>query len=286
MPESPTSREWDGRPVEALADALAATRFTDLRCFPEVDSTNRLLLDAARAGEPEGVVAVADFQSAGRGRLGRTWSAPPGASLLVSVLVRPDVPPDRAHLVTMAAGLAACDAVWLVAGFNPSLKWPNDLVVGDRKLGGMLTEADLADGRVKALVVGLGLNVNWHDFPPEIAEVAVACNQVTGETVDRSDLLVRLLERFEDRYAGLAGAYGPEGVVAEYRQRCSTLGRRVRIEQADGAFEGTAVDVDDDGRLVVERDEGAPAVVAVGDVVHLRPVAGGGDTPGEETLPG
>jgi len=254
-------------------DRLAATRFRDVRHFAEIDSTNRYLLDEARAGAPEGVVAVADHQSAGRGRLGRAWSAPPGASLLVSVLLRPGLPMERLHLVTMALGLAACDAVWLTAGFSPSLKWPNDLVVGSRKLAGMLAESVVDGGEVSALVAGIGLNVNWDEFPPEIAETAVACNMVTGEPVDRDDLLVRLLERFDGRYGSLARPGGGEGTVGEYRQRCATLGRRVRVEQPSGAFEGVARDVDDAGHLLVERDDGVVTTVTAADVIHLRPAA-------------
>ncbi|MBI2168748.1 MAG: biotin--[acetyl-CoA-carboxylase] ligase [Actinobacteria bacterium] len=263
MPSPPES--WPD-----LGKRLAgATRFSDLRWFDDLDSTNRYLLDEARAGAPEGVVAVTDHQSAGRGRLGRTWSAPPGSSLLVSVLLRPAMPAAEAHLVTMAAGGAACDAVFLTAGFAPSLKWPNDLVVGRLKLAGMLSEAELRDGRLDALVVGVGINVNWHDFPPEIAETATACNLVTGDEVDRLELLERFLERLDDRYATLQGPLGFEVTLAEYRSRCATLGREVRVELAGETVEGTAVDVNESGHLIVESG-GSVRELAVGDVVHLR----------------
>lgn len=249
----------------------ATTRFGDLRLLDEVDSTNRYLLDEARRGASEGAVVVADHQTAGRGRLGRTWEAPPGASLLVSVLLRPDVDPGRSHLVTMAAGVSMVEAVWQSAGFTPSLKWPNDLVVGDRKLAGMLSEADMRKGRFDALVVGIGVNVNWDEFPPELADTAVACNQVAGRPVGRAALLGTFLERFEDRYATLLRPGGDEAVTGEYRHRCSTLGRRVRVDlTGDESIEGTAVGVDDAGRLMVDTLDGG-VTVAVGDVVHLRP---------------
>lgn len=264
MPDPPES--WAD-----LQERLAATRFGDLRHLDEVDSTNRYLLDEARRGASEGIVAVADHQTAGRGRLGRTWEAPPRASLLVSVLVRPDLEPTRSHLATMAAGVAMVEAVWLVAGFTPSLKWPNDLVVGDRKLAGMLSEAELRDGRLDALVVGVGVNVNWDEFPPELAETAVACNQVAGRPVDRAALLGAFLERLDDRYATLLRPGGDEAVLGEYRRRCSTIGREVRVELAgDEQLVGTATAVDAAGRLEVETPDGV-TLVAVGDVVHLRP---------------
>src|SRR5580692_10569135 len=153
----------------------AGTRFGPVRRFAEIDSTNRYLLDAARAGAPEGAVAVADYQRAGRGRLGRRWEAPPGSNLLVSVLLRPRLAVEELHLCTVAVALAASAACEQGAGVVPDLKWPNDLMVGDRKLGGILAEAlpagtsaaDADDGtgrgstNAPAVVVGLGLNVGW-----------------------------------------------------------------------------------------------------------------------------
>lgn len=269
MPEAATSRSPTPFDSAALRERLAGTRFTDIRVFTEVDSTNHYLLDEARAGAPEGVVAVADFQHAGRGRLGRTWTAPPGASLLVSVLLRPPLATARAPVVTMAAGLAAVDAVWLAARFTPSLKWPNDLVVGSRKLAGILTEADVAGDEVRALVVGVGINCNWDEFPPEIAAAATACNLETGRPVDRHELLVHLLQRLDVRYTTLVGPRGIDAVLGEYRQRCATLGREVRVELPGGeVVEGRAEDVTEEGHLVVSTP--VRRVIPAGDVTHLR----------------
>jgi len=230
-----------------------------VRRFDTLDSTNRYLLDEARTGAPEGLVAVADYQTAGRGRRDRSWVAPPGASLLVSVLLRPSLPADRTQLVSIAAGLAMADAVERVAGFLPALKWPNDLLADDKKLAGLLAEAD-----GDAVVVGVGVNVEWHDLPPEIADTATACNLVAGRPVERD----AILEAFLD---GLAtGHRDLEAVLADYRVRLSTLGRRVRVETATDALMGTAVDVGDAGELLVDRDDGGRVAVHAGDVVHLR----------------
>jgi BirA family transcriptional regulator, biotin operon repressor / biotin---[acetyl-CoA-carboxylase] ligase len=252
-------------------DSLATTRFADVREVAEIGSTNTALLEEARAGAPEGRVLVADHQSAGRGRLGRTWQAPPGSSLLVSVLLRPPLPPERLHLVTVAAGLAAADACREVAGAAVSLKWPNDLLHGDRKLAGLLAESIVSDGRVGALVVGMGLNVSWPaTLPAELATTATALNHVVGGPVPRGPLLVAYLRNLDGRCRDLA-AGGGEALLDELRGRCATLGRRVRVELPGGAVEGTARDVTPEGHLVVEPDEGPPRRVAVGDVVHLRP---------------
>jgi BirA family biotin operon repressor/biotin-[acetyl-CoA-carboxylase] ligase len=229
-----------------------------VRRFAELDSTNRFLLDLARSGAPEGVVVVADHQTAGRGRLGRSWVSPPGASLLASVLLRPDLEPDRLHLVTLSVALAAAEALEAVAGFRPGLKWPNDLVVEDRKLAGVLGQADLP-----AVVVGIGLNLNW---PPELlADIgpATAANQEVGHEVDGDAVLAALLERLA------AGRGRWDELARAYRRSCTTLGRSVRVDLVDESFTGTAADVTGEGHLLV--DVGACLrTVTAGDVVHVR----------------
>lgn len=242
-----------------MPEGEAIERTHEVRWFDSLDSTNRYALDEARRGAPEGLVVVADFQTAGRGRRGRGWVAPPGASLLVSVLLRPALPPERTPLVAMACGAAMADAVTQVAGFTPGLKWPNDLVVGDRKLAGILAEREGG-----AVVVGVGVNVEWHDFPPEIAETATACNLEAGRAVDRRALLDAFLVGLDARHADFTA------VVGEYRSRLATLGRRVRVERSDDALVGRAVDVGDAGQLLVEDERGDVVEVHVGDVVHLR----------------
>ncbi len=237
----------------------------EIRRFESIDSTNRYLLDEARRGAPAGVVAVADHQTAGRGRRGRSWVAPAGSSLLVSVLLRLHLPAARVHLLTMAAGVAVCEAVEASAGFTPALKWPNDVVVGPRKLAGVLAESDLgASGEARAVVVGAGVNVDWPELPPELAGTATACNLVAGRPVDRDELLDAFLEHLA------AHARAVDGVVTEYRRLLSTLGRRVRVETANGTLTGTAVDIGDTGELVVEEEAGETIAVHAGDVVHLR----------------
>jgi BirA family biotin operon repressor/biotin-[acetyl-CoA-carboxylase] ligase len=242
----------------------------EIRRFASIDSTNRYLLDEARTGAPEGVVAVADHQDAGRGRLGRAWSAPAGSSLLVSVLLRPAVAPDRLMLVTMAAGVALAEAVERVAGFAVALKWPNDLVVGDRKLAGLLAEADVPVGatRPSAVVVGAGCNVQWDAFPPDLAATATACNLEAGHPVDREEVLTAFLDRLALRYAAL------EAVADDYRARLATIGRRVRVELGAGAggrtLVGVATGVDGSGRLLVTADAGEAHTLTAGDVFHLR----------------
>jgi BirA family biotin operon repressor/biotin-[acetyl-CoA-carboxylase] ligase len=248
--------------------AIPAVRWR-IRRLEDVDSTNRLVLDEARAGAEAGLVVVADHQHAGRGRRGRVWTAPARSSLLVSVLLRPTLVADELHVITMAAALALLDAVHAVAGVTAELKWPNDLVVGDRKLAGLLAEADLsAAGAVRAVVVGVGCNVTWAGYPAELEPIATACDREAGHAVERDALLGGFLDRFATRLAGL------DRVPGDYRAHLATIGRRVRVEFADRALEGVATDVDEIGRLAVRGADGAMAMVAAGDVVHLRPVTG------------
>ncbi len=219
-----------------------------MRRFETIDSTNTWVLDQARSGAPEGLVAVADHQTAGRGRLGRVWEAPPAANLLMTVLLRPAVVSYRS---LACVALAGRDAASSVAGVACGLKWPNDLVVGDEKLAGILAETDGAG----AVAVGIGMNVAW--APPGAARL--------GDGVSRDEVLSTLLASLDgwlDRSAA--------DVAVAYRSACVTLGRAVRVELVGGeSFEGTAAVVDDDGRLLVETSV-CIRTVDVGDVVHLR----------------
>jgi BirA family biotin operon repressor/biotin-[acetyl-CoA-carboxylase] ligase len=223
-------------------------------------STNTVALDKAAEGEPEGYVVVADHQTAGRGRLGRAWVAPPGTALLVSVLLRPA--PAAAHLAVSALSCAAAAACERAVGVTPTLKWPNDLLVGERKLGGVLAETV---GNMTAVVVGLGLNVHVPPGRPEdVAAIATDLDAVAARHVRRSDLLDALLIELARRYDDLGS------VMAEYRDRCTTIGERVRVTLLNGSLTGTAVAIDDDGSLLV--DDGSRVVpVTAGDVSHLRP---------------
>jgi BirA family biotin operon repressor/biotin-[acetyl-CoA-carboxylase] ligase len=217
----------------------------------------------ARDGAAEGLVAVADFQTAGRGRLDRTWEASPGAALLVSVLLRPDVPPAQMPFVMIAVGLAAADGVEAAAGVRPGLKWPNDLVAADdRKLAGIL-----AEGSAGAVVAGIGINVAAGAYPPELAETATSCEEIAGRPVDREAVLQAFLAALAHRYAALAT---PARLMDDYQANCVTLGRRVKVQLPDRTLEGFAVRIADDGRLMITDREGAPHRISAGDVIHLR----------------
>ena len=247
----------------------------DVRRFATLPSTNDWVLGRAREGAPAGLVAVADHQRAGRGRMGRRWEAPPGCCLLVSVLLRPVAPRAALFSCTAAVALAVAEACGAVGGTEPAVKWPNDLLYDDAKVAGILAESDASapggpPGSV-AVVVGVGCNLDW-DGPPGVGGTSLAAHALGP--VGRDALLEAMLDRLAVRAPALDTESGRRATVAKLRARCVTLGRGVRVETAGAdAVVGTARALDDDGRLVVSTTAG-DVVVAAGDVVHLRPATG------------
>jgi len=235
--------------------------------FDVIDSTNTYLLDRARSGAPSGLVAVADHQTAGRGRLDRRWESPAGAALLMSVLLRAPLEPAQLHLATAAVALSAVVAAEQACGLAPGLKWPNDLVIDDAKVAGILAEVDLSapDG-LPAIVVGIGVNLTWPG-PPGVGGTCLL--DATGVTVDRDEILGLLLAQLSGRLEQLADDAGRRRLLADLESRLVTIGRMVRVELADGELVGRAVGLSGDGHLLVEGADGIHEVSA-GDVVHLR----------------
>lgn len=267
---------------EALARGLVTGGglWREVRVEEVTASTNADVRAAALAGEPEGLVVVAESQTAGRGRLDRAWRAPPRSGLTLSVLLRPDVPASRWGWLPLLAGVAVATVVRRHAGVPALLKWPNDVVVGEegRKLAGVLVER--VDDVVPAAVVGVGLNVTLRaeELP---APGATSLLLEGAEATDRDPLVRAVLRE-------LAGLYGEwrvrdgdaesSGLRAAYLELCATVGRRVRAELPGGAaVEGLAAGVDREGRLLVQGDVGEEVVVGAGDVVHLRPAAAPGN---------
>jgi BirA family biotin operon repressor/biotin-[acetyl-CoA-carboxylase] ligase len=269
--------------ADALRRALVGYErpWRELRVVESTASTNADLVAAAEAGEPAGLVLVAELQTAGRGRLDRSWTAPPRSGLTFSVLLRPAVPPRALGWLPLLAGLAAAEALGRLAELDVRLKWPNDLVVDDRKLAGVLAErvagvVSEGDDRredlertIGAVVVGIGLNVST--LATELPVATATSLAIEGAAcTDRDPLLRAILRRLAERVSMWDGPYGDRGLADDYRARCATIGRAVRAELPAGAvIEGLAEDVDDDGRLLIRTSTGLETVGA-GDVVHLR----------------
>jgi BirA family biotin operon repressor/biotin-[acetyl-CoA-carboxylase] ligase len=231
----------------------------------EAPSTNAVVTERARQGADEGLVVVAEHQTAGRGRLDRSWVTPARSALTFSVLLRPRVEPARWPWLPLLTGVAVQGAV----GTGTTLKWPNDVLLGERKLGGILVErVDTPAG--PAAVVGVGLNVST--TPDELPVPTATSLAIAGHDRDRTDLLVEVLAELDRVYAVWAASPGEDALLqASYTRRCATIGQLVRVDLPAGeTLTGTAVDVDVAGRLVV-RSGAETVVVGAGDVIHVRP---------------
>jgi BirA family biotin operon repressor/biotin-[acetyl-CoA-carboxylase] ligase len=238
--------------------------------FFKTDSTNRVGLDLGRAGEPEGAVILAEEQTAGRGRAGRSWLSERAAGIHVTLLLRPKLAPVQAPLLTMMAGLSAHAAVEKMTGLAVDLKWPNDLLIRGKKLGGILTEMHAEPTLVQFVIVGIGLNVNQEKFPGELANTATSLRMETGKPQSRMELLVRLLREFESDY----NRFLREGVVSVVKRfevvSSYASGKRVRVTNGTESYVGTTAGLGPEGLLQVERDDGRVVTVIAGDVTEAR----------------
>ncbi|MBI5479860.1 MAG: biotin--[acetyl-CoA-carboxylase] ligase [Deltaproteobacteria bacterium] len=258
------------RPLPALLQPLLQTRRfgRELRALERVGSTNDEAAAWARAGAPEGALVLAETQEHGRGRVGRRWHSPPGENLYLSLVLRPPRPPHELPPLTLAAGLAVFD-VCAARGLRPELKWPNDVLLGGKKVAGVLTEMSSEAERVLHVVIGLGLNVNGTKFPAELRERATSLRLASGPgapPLGRAALLCDLLLRLEARYHEFLDR-GPAAVVAAFRERWAGRGRAVRVQAGDAVLRGVAQDVDDGGALLVARG-GAIERVLSGEVLR------------------
>jgi BirA family biotin operon repressor/biotin-[acetyl-CoA-carboxylase] ligase len=269
------------KPLDAAGLRRAAVApdglWREIEVVPSTGSTNADLLARALRGEPEGVVLAAEEQTAGRGRMGRSWTSPPYAALTFSLLTRPDVPPARRGWLPLLTGVAVTTAVTEVTGIEARLKWPNDVLAGEAKLAGILAEA-----AGDAVVVGIGLNVSTE--PAELSQLLAAPGpgalpaaslRAAGATaLNREKILLAILAGFERRYQAWRRAGGDpdrSGLRPEYIRLSATIGRTVRAELPGGqALSGPAVGVDSDGRLLIRVSPGSEVPVAAADVVHLR----------------
>lgn len=238
-----------------------------IQYFDTISSTNDVLKQMALEGAPEGTVLVANMQTGGRGRLGRSFHSPSGLGIYLSVLLRPNCgPKDLMHL-TCAAASATCTAIEQSALFRPGIKWTNDLVFQKRKLSGTLTELGLkGDGTAAYAIVGTGVNCNQacEDFPPEIRELAGSLRMFTGKEIDRSLVAAKMIDAYYRMNQALLT--NREALLSQYRRDCVTLGQEVSILRGAEVRHGRALDVDEEGALIVKYENGTVEAVNSGEV--------------------
>jgi BirA family biotin operon repressor/biotin-[acetyl-CoA-carboxylase] ligase len=234
----------------------------------KVDSTNTVAMRLGEEGEPHGAIVLAEEQTAGRGRAGRSWVCEKSSGIHVSVLLRPAISPIQAPLITLVSGLAMRDAVVEQTGLEPDLRWPNDLLIGRKKCGGILTEMHAEPDRIHFVITGIGINVNQTEFSSELASIATSLRIETGRTLSRIELLARLL-RHLDRYYNQFLTEGASPILKRFAAVSSfAQGKRVRISTAVESFVGTSAGLEANGLLRVKRDDGRTEAVISGDVTE------------------
>ena len=230
----------------------------------ETDSTNLWIKRLAKEGASEGTLALAEFQSAGRGRLGRSWEVPEGTSVMMSILLRPKFEPQYAPTLTLVMGMAVAKAVKNL-GFDVSIKWPNDVVVSHKKICGILTEMGVRDGKIDYAVIGVGINVNIKEFPEEMADKATSLYLESGKEFDRSQIPGLVMEAFEKYYEKFAVTCDLSGLKEEYESILANYNQPVRV-LAKEPYEGVARGITDGGELLVEKTDGTIVAVSAGEV--------------------
>ncbi|MDP2156352.1 MAG: biotin--[acetyl-CoA-carboxylase] ligase [Nitrospirota bacterium] len=243
----------------------------DIIIHGSVESTNDLAMSLATKGEiPPGRVLIADHQTRGKGRLGRTWESPAGANIYMSLIIRPELEPKDTTMLTILAGVAGALALQRSCSIPVSIKWPNDLVIADKKLGGILTEVRADPDRVALAVIGIGINVNmeYKGLPEVIRNIATSVKIETGKNHPRNGIIIQLLREFELWYTILKKK-GKKPLLDAWRKNSSTLGRKVNVAMQHVSFSGIAEDIDDNGMLVLKMRSGERKTISSGDISFL-----------------
>ncbi|MBS1841734.1 MAG: biotin--[acetyl-CoA-carboxylase] ligase [Acidobacteria bacterium] len=234
--------------------------------YLKVDSTNRVAMELGYSNVPEGAVVLAEEQTAGRGRAGRAWHSERGTGIYVTLLLRPKISPVQAPLLTMMAGLSARAAIQAQTGLTLDLKWPNDLMLNGKKLGGILTEMHAEPAQVRFVIVGIGVNANQEKFPAELSSIATSLRAQTSRSISRMELLVRLLREFETDYNRFLRD-GAASVTQRFESVSSyARGKRVIVSNAAETYAGVTAGLSPEGLLRVERESGSIVTVIAGDV--------------------
>lgn len=261
-------------PVDAMTAAEIQSCLTDktdnnwryhVLYQDEVDSTNTWAKREAEAGAADGTVLVADTQTAGKGRRGRSWSSPSGYAAYMSIVLRPSILPERASMVTLVAGLSVASAIRSM-GLEAKIKWPNDVVISGKKVCGILTEMSTQMEEINYLVLGIGINVNMTDFPEEIRDKATSICLESGKMVKRAELIAVVLRKFSIYYDKFLQCEDLSAIQDEYNSMLINCNRRIRVLQPENGYEGTSDGINEKGELLVTKDDGTQVNVYAGEV--------------------
>jgi BirA family biotin operon repressor/biotin-[acetyl-CoA-carboxylase] ligase len=239
--------------------------------FQTLDSTNSKAYQLALNGAEEGEVVISESQEKGRGRLGRQWFSPPYLNLYLSIILRPKISPHQASLNTLMAAVATADAIQKFSGLVPLIKWPNDILLRDRKVAGLLNEIHSEMDRIHFVILGIGVNLNMDEkmFSKEIRTVATSLKIETGQTVSRKVFLQFFLQELEKWYS-IFSEEGSAVILKAWRDRARIKGRQVKVTSFGETVAGIAIDVDSDGALILETEDGKRKRVVAGDIEYDR----------------
>ncbi len=238
----------------------------EIRYFSQIDSTNQYAKRAAEEGAPDGMLIIADEQTAGKGRSGRHWVTPPGEAIAFTLILRPKLATDRISMVTLVMGLAVVNAINALYDLNAGIKWPNDAVTGGRKICGILTEMSAEITEIHYIVIGVGINANLTEFPEEIRSIATSLKLELGHDVNRAELIACVMKEFERLYTRFENAGDLRDMRDEYNSACLNMDQRVRVLDPAGEYTGTARGINDLGALIVEMEDGTRREVSSGEV--------------------
>jgi len=235
--------------------------------FESVASTMDVAVQSGIKGAVEGTLILAESQTKGKGRLGRSWFSPKYKGMYFSLILKPKILPSQASILTFLSAVSACEAIKEVTGLDVHIKWPNDIFLGNKKLGGILTELSAETDKINFVIIGMGLNVN--NDKKTLISGATSLEEHKKEKVNRISLLQEILRRIEANYLYLQEK-GPQQIIEKWREHSITLGRRVKVYCQKAHIEGEAFNVDTDGGLLIRKDSGITVKVMCGDVVHCR----------------
>lgn len=261
--------------IEEIKSSLPASLKkigSQILIFDSVISTNKVAAELAAKDYPDGTVIISDSQTGGKGRLGRLWLSPPEKNIYMSIILRPMLLPKDATILTIMSSVACASAIRNLMSIPVSIKWPNDMLVSNKKLGGILTEIKSDMDRIHYAVLGIGINVNMDisEMPDELKPIATSIKNETGEAWLRSQVAVSVLKEL-DKWYDILSTIGKKPIIDEWLQLSSTIGQRVKITIGDNIFTGIAEGIDEEGMLILKLPDNSFKKISAGDVIHLRP---------------
>ena len=237
--------------------------------FKTIASTNDYARELAARDSPEGTLVISEEQTAGRGRMGNSWISPPGTGIWISLILRPPLPPSQGPLITPMTAVAVAGAIRKVTGLSAGIKWPNDIIINNRKAAGILIESSAGERSIKHLIVGIGINVNTEVFPEEIRESATSLSICSGKKISRMEILISVIRQLERLYSIVIPGGKPRIILERYRSWSVTLGKMITADRAGGKITARALDITPNGGLLVRDQTGITEELISGEIQNL-----------------